>query len=225
MPNVTFWSSDLLFKSNGSHHRFAKRQPTHPTLNLPAEANPGAWHCWVAQTRQLAKLATGSGLPRLSGTKCSGRACTTGFPSRKHLLWFSKMATFRKALKKTFGNSDRNPTAAITGERRPTNWPTLMNPADASPCAWPGWGAIPKQTQPTSLRSDGIVVSTIGRAQRVRRACATGFPSRRTSSLTTNGHSETVNSFYVKDLRGPTAGITGEASTTQPASRPMNRAG
>lgn len=32
-------------KPNNSHHRFAKRPPTHPALMLPAEANPSAWLC------------------------------------------------------------------------------------------------------------------------------------------------------------------------------------
>ena len=37
----------VLLMANDRHHRFAKRRPIYPTLMLPAEANPRAWHGWL----------------------------------------------------------------------------------------------------------------------------------------------------------------------------------
>ena len=48
LANRYFLSSASLFKFNGCHHRFAKRQPTCSSLMLPAEANPRAWHGWAS---------------------------------------------------------------------------------------------------------------------------------------------------------------------------------
>ena len=36
----------ILPQPNDRHHRFAKRRTNYPSLMLPAEANPRAWHGW-----------------------------------------------------------------------------------------------------------------------------------------------------------------------------------
>ena len=69
------------------------------------------------------QVSDGIGLARLSRTQCSGRACTTGISVAEASALVFKTAVFPETAQKSFGKSDRNPTAGITGERRPTNSP------------------------------------------------------------------------------------------------------
>ena len=156
-------------------------------------------------------LSDGIGLARLSA---SGRACTTGFPSRSQPLWFSKTAVFRKPRTKHLEKSGRNPTAGITGEDSTTQ-PAFrpMNRAGRVRCMPLLGGANHK---PPHL-SDGIGLARLSASGR---AGHDGISVAEPSALVfKNGDfPEAAKKTIGNSDRNPTAGITGAGSTNQPAS-------